>query len=328
VDEPDTSIPGTRVQDRAPRGMPLGGGGCTAVFGLPFFAIGLGALALGWNRTGDDLPGLGMFGTLFATAGGWLVWSGVRGAWSAWRRRRWLARHPHEPWGGDHTWNREGVSAAASGAGCLFVLFWLIGVLTLFLRRTMEQAFADPDFRRNWAEDPWSTFQSSVPGPGQWLAGFIVLFVAITVLSIVMHLLHVLRYGRGRFLFDSFPYFVGEPLTGRLRIRAPAGGFDRLTLRLRCIQERAEQGSKKGSNTINVYELWAEKREYERNTLPPGRDLDLPVRFTPYHDPRLATQLSALPPQYWVLEVHGDAPGLDYNAAFLMPVYTRPGLGA
>jgi hypothetical protein len=327
VTEPDPDIPGTRVQDRPARGLPLGGGGCTAVFGLPFLLVGLGAMALGWTRAGQDVAGAGMLGTLFASAGGWLVWRGLRGALGAWRRARLQRRFPREPWRGDYPWRPAGEPAASSGAvGCLFFCAWVVGLLSLFVWRTVTQLFEDPQFVALWEESRWQAFTSSwVPETARWAAGFAALFAFLGLLTVGNALWHGLRYGRGRFEFAQFPYFVGEPLLGRLRIRAPSQGYDKLTLRLRFIEERAEPGDRRGSNTINVYECWGESREYDKAALPRGRTLELPVRFTPHHDPRLVTLLSGLPPRYWVLEVHGDAPGLDYRASFLLPVYARPG---
>jgi hypothetical protein len=268
-----------------------------------------------------------MLGTLFASAGGWLVWRGIGGALGAWRQARVRRRYPREPWRGDYPWQAAGESAASSGAaGCLLFCAWVVGCLSLFIWRTLSPLFEDPQFVALWEESRWEAFTSSwVPGTARWAAGFVGLFAFLAGLTVVTNTWNWLRYGGGRFEFGSFPYFVGEPLLGRLRIKAPAEGFDKLTLRLRYIEERAEPGDRRGSNTINVYECWGESREYDKAALPRGSTLELPVRFTPPEDARLVTHLSGLPPRYWVLEVHGDAPGLDYRASFLLPVYARPG---
>jgi hypothetical protein len=49
----------------------------------------------------------------------------------------------------------------------------------------------------------------------------------------------------------------------------------------------------------------------------------LPITFNlPTGD--LGTKISECStPRYWELEIHADTPGVDFNARFLVPVYTR-----
>ncbi len=51
---------------------------------------------------------------------------------------------------------------------------------------------------------------------------------------------------------------------------------------------------------------------------------ELPVEFD-LPDGRFQTDLGSTPRTSWVLKVTADAPGLDYEAQFLVPVYARPG---
>jgi hypothetical protein len=45
-------------------------------------------------------------------------------------------------------------------------------------------------------------------------------------------------------------------------------------------------------------------------------------------DPALTTALSEHPARYWELELRAETEGIDFVAAFLLPIYAEPGAGA
>jgi hypothetical protein len=231
--------------------------------------------------------------------------------------------HPQEPWFGDYPWNRRGIrgDSRSNVGGCLAVIVVLILMLL-----PMIVSSVDDDLLAALRADPWSVVKSGDLGPLLVPAGLLAIPLLLLVITVVWAASHRAKYGRGELQFSSFPYFLGEPLEGRLRLRAPGGGFDRLTLVLRSVEERAEATTTGGrrSNTINVYQVWSQTRVLERAGLPSGRDIELPVRFSPPLE-GLETRLSGLPPRYWEVAAHGEAPGVDYKGHFLVPVYQRPG---
>ncbi len=311
------------------RGVVLGGGGCTLAAGLSVLLLGLWsvAFALRLPPSDDDTrPVFVAVGSAFALFGLLLVGGSVRGLFRHWRHRRWAAAHPDEPWFGDHRWDRhgsDGLAAPFLGKLAFFVLLLLV-LLSPVLWTTPEAA-------REWAEGVGRRLQADFWGSG--LDSLVPIFGGVLCIGGPVLLLffavgraarHRLRYGTGRLVFGAFPFYVGESVQARLQVRNPRPGFERLSVTLRCIEERAESELEAGGkvNVLNTYQLYAEARVFERADL--GSFSDLPLYFDlPAGD--YETRLSGLPPRYWELSVKAEAPGQDFAADFLVPVYERPG---
>jgi hypothetical protein len=83
---------------------------------------------------------------------------------------------------------------------------------------------------------------------------------------------------------------------------------------LRCIEERFEV-RQTGKNRVRVsvpYELYRDEAAVAPGE--PSLRFELPENVP-------GTRLAAQPPRYWELELAAEAPGVDFGARFLVPVY-------
>lgn len=290
-------------------------GGTALVIGGLFVALGafvVGAAA-GVIRVPDSsfhapravVAGVG---AAFGAVGAWLVGSGVHGI----ARTRSVARasvlHPGEPWRYDRAWGATGEDAPRWGR----VVRPAVGTLVF-------GGFAAFAIR--------FVAMSSEVG---WIPRIVVgVFSAAALLPLwetVRRAMQAVRYGRTYVRWEGLPLRLGERATLRFGVTKDLPRFDRVVLRLRCVEEVFEtrSGTERGERTTVVAAYsWFEEERTIRST----GDLPAPLRdATVVFDlPRdlPGTNLVAVPPTYWMLEVEGDAPGLDYRERFLVPVYER-----
>ena len=197
----------------------------TFIFGLILSVAGALVVSMAGGLIPTDLtvprevvmmPGVGML-----AFGLYLLGRGAVGMARARRRTRLLARHPDEPWRGDHDWSPEGAREGSYGqVGATLVI---AGFCFLFLAPFNWLAFLSPE--------------------RHWFFGLIVgLFDLLTVvapLAFAGHQLgHALRYGGAFVRFDRFPFFLGETLSVRLGSDRPVGKYSRLVVTLRCLEVR------------------------------------------------------------------------------------------
>jgi hypothetical protein len=239
------------------------------------------------------MPGVGML-----AFGLYLLVRGGTGLLRERRRARLRARHPDEPWRGDHDWSPEGAREGSYGdAGATLVI---AGFCFLFLAPFNWMAFLSPE--RSWL-----------------LAVVVGLFDLLTVVAplafAVYQLGHALRYGGGFVRFDRFPFFLGETLAVRLGSDRAVGKYSRLVVTLRCLEIR-------GTSDPKCYERHVASRELPAGELAPGIEVEATFEL-PGGD--YASQLTGQEPRFWTIEAHAETTGIDFKAAFLVPVYGKPG---
>jgi hypothetical protein len=304
---PDTNVvrlPGHPVLSET--AASVGQGGCLIAFGLPFVAAGS---YLAWvtkfnpgqlSFSGPVMPVLFIYGfaALFVASGLllWLVAFRAIVAGLLFERR--LRRHTDAPWLADRAWNPKGdrehpFSSSIKG------LFGL-GFLVLFLL---------PFHWWMWAE-PW------IPG---------ILMLALFDLLPLGYLAYwlyamgrAIKYGASWVGYDRFPFFLGETLEVRLGCRGRLDRFDKLTVTVRFIKVKQERTG--NSNQTVCYQHWAEQRVVDPSLLSDAFVLPVYVSL-PTGD--YGTWLSDDSPRYWEIEAKGEAPGIDFLARFLLPVYSR-----
>jgi hypothetical protein len=247
-------------------------------------------------------PGVGML-----AFGLYLAGRGAVGTVRQGRRRRLLARHPDEPWRGDHDWSPEGAREGSYGdIGATLVI---AGFCILFLAPFNWLAFLSPD--------------------RHWFFGLIVgLFDLLTVvapLAVAGHqLVHTLRYGGAFVRFDRHPFFLGETLSARLGSDRAVGKYSRLVVTLRCLEvRRVVVSDSEDGETVKMgcYQRYAVTRELPAGELTPGTEVEATFEL-PRGD--YATQLTGSEPRYWTIEVNAETPGIDFKATFVVPVYAKP----
>jgi hypothetical protein len=284
----------------------VGQGGCMLAFGLPFVGAG-GYLAwvLRFHPNQIDYGGPVMpmaflygFAALFVVSGLMLWLVAFRAIVNGLLFERRLRRHSEEPWLADRAWNPKGdrerpFSSAIQG------LFGL-GFLVLFLA---------PFHWWMWA-DTW------IPGV------FILALFDLLPLGALAYLLYsvgrAMKYGASWVGYDRFPFFLGETLEVRLGCRGRLDRFEKLTVTVRFIKVKQERSG--SSNQTVCYQHWAEERVVDPSLLADPHVLPVYVPL-PLGD--YGTWLSDDSPRYWEIEAKGEAPGIDFLARFLLPVYAR-----
>ncbi|MFQ5481554.1 MAG: hypothetical protein ACE5ER_02250 [Nitrospinaceae bacterium] len=285
--------------------------GKTSLFlGLPFFLAGIpiiliatGYLPVKPSSVHAPLWVIGASGAFFSLAGLTFIRHGMQGI----KRQRRLDREkklrPQSPWLWDYEWHPLGISTqkvqeiVQHAAGALG-----IGVfLTPF---------------------NWLAFASDV-GNGfvMGIVGFFDIFLLLALGKTAYKGIQLLKYGISRLRFTDFPFFLDGFL--RVNLEGLPNDFNKLQLDLRCIEETYEvHGSGQNRTQVVVcYQRFHEPRSLQNFLDRPGGRLFLEFELPP--EPELATRLAERPAWFWELEVSGDAPGVDYHARFLLPVYAQ-----
>jgi hypothetical protein len=274
--------------------------GCGVLFLLPFAGVGVftavqavrSAAASNWAQAG--------FFSIFALTFGGVGIGGLI-ALAAGRRRladaeMRQAQHPDAPW----LWRADWASGAVTDStrvtlwtAWVFAALWnLIGVPSgvLGVRTALRE--------------------------GNWLALIALIFPAIGLGLLawaVRVTLRYRRYGISRFELSHNPGIVGHTLAGTVRTPSdlrPPEGFDVV---LSCIRRETTGTGKNRSTTEHL--LWQEER---RTMGVPG---GLPVAFAIPADARPSDPGTANDRVLWRLQVTGEVPGIDYSAAFEVPVF-------
>lgn len=110
-----------------------------------------------------------------------------------------------------------------------------------------------------------------------------------------------------------------------------------MAVTLRCVRERSV-GSGKSARVVRET-LHEERRDVAPEEVAFGRgsaaglfklvrradeEAALPVSFRLPDERALSSDLFGSPKKLWELTVTAEVPGLDYEATFLLPVYSRP----
>ena len=284
-------------------------------FGVPFMAAGwlLGSVAAGAipASTADGSPRppdwvMWSLAALFGGAGAFVTLKlGVGSLIGRSRLRARRARHPDEPWRADHSWDPAGAtySPGSSLAGQFAVMAFMAALLAPFNYFAFYAAAAG---HADLGQAPRGVLRPH-PGPGggghrhdPGPAGQVRPRAARLPVVPVLPGGHAVRAPRAR--------------------SRPIGQFKKLTLTLRCIEERTETTHSGGKTTIRTVcdQLWSDEVSLEGGAVREGHEV--PVSFDlPSGD--YGTRLAEAPARYWELAVLADTPGLDFSAKFLVPVY-------
>ena len=77
------------------------------------------------------------------------------------------------------------------------------------------------------------------------------------------------------------------------------------------------------TSQVVCYELYKDVATFDHDRLANFQGAGIPVEFALPAD-KQSTLLAEPPPVYWEIEARGKAKGADYEAYFLVPVYSRP----
>ncbi len=237
-----------------------------------------------------------------------------------------------------------GTGIALTEQGCVGVQAWIrrlllrrryLGQPWLYDYRWDHSSVFDDNGFYFWRAFANVRFVALVSLPVNWFAyrayavhhegyGFIIAGVLdILILKFIYEMFQYMRqwwkYGRSYLTFSRFPYFLGEALDVQMECPRGLGEVESVSAVLRCVQEEIRDKS------VERFENFSSRVEhrFEQSTLN-VRSVQLRFQLPPAWS--LETRLSDRFPQYWELEVTTDAPGLDYQTSFLLPVYHKTGV--
>lgn len=214
------------------------------------------------------------------------------------------AAHPAEPWLQKADWARG--QATASNWTALMVwltlaLYWNLVALPLYLMLPGE-----------------------ILGPGMRYA-LIALIVPAGGLGLIAGAMAALRrwrkFGQSVFQMAAVPGLVGGQLAGVIRTTCKVLPQDGFRLTLRCVQTIVTNSGRDNSGTRENL-LWEDDQVVARDLLQTDPDHSaIPVLFAIPYECRPTDETVANNQTRWRLAVQAKMPGLDYRAAFDVPVF-------
>ena len=210
------------------------------------------------------------------------------------------AQHPNEPWLWRSDWTSRSIRQSADlGGWCLagFTILWsLFAIPVGFL----------------------------VPWRGPWDAKAILLAAfpisaALLLLLAIYAALRRRKYGLSLCKIEHSPIPLGTTFRGEVQVRLhepPPSGF---ALRLASIR-RTVSGSGKNRSVHEVV-LWQDEQTIAHGMMPSPDGMRVLFRFELPADAEPCDFSNPNRTTLWRLEVSADVPGIDYEAAFELPVF-------
>jgi hypothetical protein len=273
-----------------------------AYLGVTLLLVASGAIATATfgSKWGVPFPPevleiLGVVGGIIALVGIQMICRGVTAYLRESQIREVCRLRPNEPWHADYDWD-EKQSGDDKRRGAYKWLFF---------------AFVFGAF-------PFALYLRGV-GPAPFI--FFGPFFAISLISGIYYAAQYSKYGNSYLRFETFPYFLGQSLNAHLGTTKDIGPFVRVSFTLRCVEERRVKAP--GKTVILCYQMYEETSVLEGPGEHSVMNPDLTVSFALPDDASLQTCLNGTPCRYWEIYVHAETPGLDFDEAFLVPVYAK-----
>ena len=242
------------------------------------------------------------FALAFGGAGLGLIIGGAFAGRKATAEKQLTAAHPDRPW----LWKEE----------------WAAGRIRSSSKTTMRVALAFAVFW-NLISSPVLFFvPQEVFEKGNDLALLALLFPLVGLALIVWAAREVLRwrkYGESVFEMAATPGVLGGSLAGVIRASKPLAPSEGFQLALSCIEKQTSGSGKNRSTTETT--CWQDERVIERPLSGPGEPTAVPLAFAVPYDMPASTTESGDREITWKLEVSAAVPGIDYYAAFDVPVF-------
>lgn len=213
-------------------------------------------------------------------------------------------QHPHEPWLWRRDWAERSVRESVDvGGWCLwgFAVVWNLFCVPLWFI-----------VRWQWPMDAKTILMASFPIVG-----------ALLFLFAVYQTLRRRKYGISLCRLERSPIPVGSALRGELEVRLhepPPAGF---ALRLASVR-RTVSGSGKNRD-VHERILWQDEQTVTHGMMPSPNGLRVPFRFDVPYDCEPCDLANPNDTVIWRLHATAEVPGIDYEAAFELPVFRVEG---
>lgn len=148
------------------------------------------------------------------------------------------------------------------------------------------------------------------------LVGLIFPIVGIGLLIAALRLtLRWMRFRESTLVLDTIPVPIGGTLRGTVEVPHPLTSVSAIAIRLIAMERR--RGRKSTQDTIVCHE----ERELEPSLLRRNADgVVIPIEIAVPHDAPPSDTANSAHQVFWRLNVDAEVPGIDYHAAFDVPV--------
>jgi hypothetical protein len=165
----------------------------------------------------------------------------------------------------------------------------------------------------------WWAFVADGPWMVKGIVGIFDLILVLVWADAFRRLLHALKFGGSRIIFDKFPYRIDVPLKLRW---VPASGIttaSRGSFTLRCVREYYESSGNGKSQSLVKEVIWEDELLLEEEYSFVSGD-EVSFNYSPPSNlPK--SSLGSQPAIFWEFEVKLDVPGLDFEETYLVPLY-------
>ncbi len=243
-----------------------------------------------------------LFALVFGGAGfGILVGAIVSGRKTTHRKQQ-SAVHPSEPW----LWKEEWASGQIKSS--TKTTMWVLLAIAIFWNLvSMPLLFVLP---------------GEIFDKKNYLATIGLLFPLVGMILVASAAWAVLRwrkYGESLFEMATTPGVLGGSLAGVIRSNKSLDAREGFRLALSCIEKRTTGSGKHRSTSKTT--LWQDERTILRPLSAPGEPTAVPVAFAVPLDMPASTIDGGRHEIIWQLQISAAVPGIDYRAAFDVPVF-------
>ncbi|HVG25844.1 MAG TPA: hypothetical protein VND45_16930 [Thermoanaerobaculia bacterium] len=209
-------------------------------------------------------------------------------------------QHPHEQWLWRRDWTERTVRESAElGGWCLwgFTLAWNLFAFPMW--------FFVP---WRWPMDARTILLAAFP-----ISGALLFFLA------AYQSLRRGKYGISLCRLDRSPISLGSTLRGELEVRMHEQPRDGFALRLACVRRTVSGVGKNRSVDESI--LWQDEQIIAHGAMPSAAGLRVPFRFDIPYDAEPCDLSNSSDTVVWRLYASADVPGIDYQAAFDLPIF-------
>jgi len=271
--------------------------------GIFYIFVGLGLIPASDSKFHGPKIAVASIGVVFLLCGLPFFINGLFSIWRKKKLKRSLAKYTSEPWRTDYHWDSKGIRDENLKIVIknFLKLFSFIIILVPF----------------NWFALNDSVFMIFV-------IFFDLVFLGITLGYAIYTLIRFIKYGTTYLRFSKFPYFLGEKMRVYFTNTKPIKHLQDLKATIRFIEECYEtrKTTETNSSVVVSYQLYAETVSLKNLSLFEQDGLSIPIEFQlPEGD--YSTCLNRRPPRYWELEITGLTFGVNFSAAFFLPIYAK-----
>lgn len=275
------------------------------VFGSPFIGIGVWILAMALEvipasgKVNVPMPIFGLVGLIFFLCGLPVFLNGLKSYIAHLKLKPNQRRYSYEPWRWDYKWNPK-KAPRSSNQGIGSNLFGLV-LITFFSALFGYFMLTDKGFPLFF----------KVLMPAMFL-----LFYWIAIYN----LLKALKFRGVQCDFGTFPFRLGESANFTIKGLPDPKDISELKVELRAIYSKVKtvkRGTKREIKRF-YYETYKHSELVDQNKVSMGnlaQSIELPG------DEGLSTDFVKDDFQFWELRVVAKVPSIDYDFAFLLPIY-------